>query len=473
MAEQMQGAESVRLLPGQRLRKGVLVTSDESGLRVDLHVVLENGVNMKSVCENLASYVSFALAEIARRATDGREDWLAWPEARAPALLTPRLRLDGDVFPTLSDTAADMAPDPFVAFFVATRLGEGGVPPPPRDGALPFPHAFLLTPSAAASAAVGASLPPIVWLPKAQLLIGRAPAMAFFAAGGHNGVSHNHNDLGVFGVAVGGVSVLADLGGESYSARTFSSKRYDSPLLNSWGHAVPRPAETLQAAGKAAAAKTRAFEEEAGESGYLAPFISNHDMDRWGTYFSGVEDKSGLEKLAAAMMILSPGTPWMYYGEEILMSGVRGEDASSDALRRQGMVWGDGVEKCKTPENRADTNGETVGALEAQKDPQSLYQHYKRAINLRNARNDIFEFGSFAQRNLNQADMASWMAFDISYGGKNYLLVHHKAGEEGKLALQGNYTVLDDLAVDGTAASYADGALTAGAYASILLEEGK
>ena len=205
-----------------------------------------------------------ALAEIVRRATDGREDWLTWPEARAPALLTPRLRLDGDVFPTLSDTAADMAPDPFVAFFVATRLGEGGVPPPPRDGALPFPHAFLLTPSAAASAAAGASLPPTVWLPKAQLLIGRAPAMAFFAAGGHNGVSHNHNDLGVFGVAVGGVSVLADLGGESYSARTFSSKRYDSPLLNSWGHAVPRPAETLQAAGKAAAAKTRAFEEEAG-----------------------------------------------------------------------------------------------------------------------------------------------------------------------------------------------------------------
>ena len=66
MDEQLQGAESVRLLPGQRLRKGVLVTSDEGGLRVDLHVVLENGVNMKSVCENLASSVSFALAEIAQ-----------------------------------------------------------------------------------------------------------------------------------------------------------------------------------------------------------------------------------------------------------------------------------------------------------------------------------------------------------------------------------------------------------------------
>ena len=56
MDEQLQGAESVRLLPGQRLRKGVLVTSDEGGLRVDLHVVLEN----------LSSAVTFTLQEIAQ-----------------------------------------------------------------------------------------------------------------------------------------------------------------------------------------------------------------------------------------------------------------------------------------------------------------------------------------------------------------------------------------------------------------------
>jgi len=64
MAEQMQGAESVRLLPGQRLRKGVLVTTTESGLTVDLHVVLEAGVNMRSVSDNLSSSVAFTLSEI-------------------------------------------------------------------------------------------------------------------------------------------------------------------------------------------------------------------------------------------------------------------------------------------------------------------------------------------------------------------------------------------------------------------------
>lgn len=66
MAEQLQGAESVRLLPGQRMRKGVIVTSAEDCLTVDLHVVIESGVNMKSVSENLASSVSFTLKEIAQ-----------------------------------------------------------------------------------------------------------------------------------------------------------------------------------------------------------------------------------------------------------------------------------------------------------------------------------------------------------------------------------------------------------------------
>ena len=46
MAEQLQGAEN--------------------GLTVDLHVVLENGVNMKSVCHNLSSSVAFTLQEIAQ-----------------------------------------------------------------------------------------------------------------------------------------------------------------------------------------------------------------------------------------------------------------------------------------------------------------------------------------------------------------------------------------------------------------------
>ena len=44
----------------------VSASADENGLTVDLHVVLENGVNMKSVCHNLSSSVAFTLQEIAQ-----------------------------------------------------------------------------------------------------------------------------------------------------------------------------------------------------------------------------------------------------------------------------------------------------------------------------------------------------------------------------------------------------------------------
>ena len=66
MAEQLQGAESVRLLAGQRLRKGVLVSADETALRSIFTSCSRTGVNMKSVCHNLSSSVAFTLQEIAQ-----------------------------------------------------------------------------------------------------------------------------------------------------------------------------------------------------------------------------------------------------------------------------------------------------------------------------------------------------------------------------------------------------------------------
>lgn len=67
MAEQLPGAESARLLAGQRIRKGcACLRRRGTALPVDLHVVLENGVNMKSVCHNLSSSVAFTLQEIAQ-----------------------------------------------------------------------------------------------------------------------------------------------------------------------------------------------------------------------------------------------------------------------------------------------------------------------------------------------------------------------------------------------------------------------
>ena len=54
-----------RLLPTYRLRKGIDVTPTPKGVQVDLHIVVEQGVNMASVVDNLESSVKFLLKQIA------------------------------------------------------------------------------------------------------------------------------------------------------------------------------------------------------------------------------------------------------------------------------------------------------------------------------------------------------------------------------------------------------------------------
>lgn len=54
-----------RLLPRYRLRKGIEVALQDGIITVDLHVILEQGINMASVAQNLVSTVKFILKQIA------------------------------------------------------------------------------------------------------------------------------------------------------------------------------------------------------------------------------------------------------------------------------------------------------------------------------------------------------------------------------------------------------------------------
>ena len=54
-----------RLLPVQRLSRGVDVSVEDGHLVVDLHVVVEQGVNMSVISSNLISSVKFLLGRIA------------------------------------------------------------------------------------------------------------------------------------------------------------------------------------------------------------------------------------------------------------------------------------------------------------------------------------------------------------------------------------------------------------------------
>jgi hypothetical protein len=83
------------------------------------------------------------------------------------------------------------------------------------------------------------------WLPDTEVAGARDAAGSsegfFFAAkGGHNAESHNHNDLGSCVLYFNGKPALIDIGRETYTAKTFSSQRYEIWTMQSQYHNLPR-----------------------------------------------------------------------------------------------------------------------------------------------------------------------------------------------------------------------------------------
>ena len=115
-------------------------------------------------------------------------------------------------------------------------------------------------------------------------------------------------------------------------------------------------------------------------------FVSNHDMDRAAGFLSS---SNGRMQMAANLYLLSPGSPFIYYGEEIGLRGSRG-GANTDANRRLAMLWGDG-DTVKDPVGTTyDPSNQTPYSV---KDLYSmgtgLYNYYKRLIMIRKANPEI------------------------------------------------------------------------------------
>lgn len=108
-----------------------------------------------------------------------------------------------------------------------------------------------------------------------------------------------------------------------------------------------------------------------------APFLSNHDMARSRGMLRS--DKTKM-KTAAMLYLLLPGRPYIYYGEEIGMSG-----SGRDENKRLPMVWageGDGF-TCRPPADADQEQRLTEGVDAQAADPDSLLSWYRQLTALR------------------------------------------------------------------------------------------
>ena len=81
---------------------------------------------------------------------------------------------------------------------------------------------------------------------------------------GHNGQSHNHNDVGNFIVFVDGRPFVVDVGKPTYARQTFSADRYEIWLMQSAYHNLPTVNGVMQEAGRRYAAKNVQYESNEG-----------------------------------------------------------------------------------------------------------------------------------------------------------------------------------------------------------------
>jgi glycosidase len=119
------------------------------------------------------------------------------------------------------------------------------------------------------------------------------------------------------------------------------------------------------------------------DRGFEAPFLSNHDQPREARALAG--DLPSL-RLAAATLFALPGTPFVYYGEEL---GMQGGAAADDRNKRTPYRWdATGPGYGFTTGTPWFTAPEAAGVdlASAQADPGSLWHLYRSLIALRHAR---------------------------------------------------------------------------------------
>ncbi|MDX2150373.1 MAG: heparinase II/III family protein [Bryobacteraceae bacterium] len=221
--------------------------------------------------------------DLLHAASKGKIDGFEIPVVAEMGRYIYRAHIAGDWYTNFADAAPRLHPAWPVVYRYGMRIG---------DERLQRHAAYVLSLSSGARAGTGSTArslmglldyeevrklpatPPLlrdVWLPGVQVMAARVKegaANGFYLAaqGGHNAESHNHNDVGNFIVYLDGKPLLIDVGVESYTSKTFSSRRYEIWTMQSAYHNLPTIGGAQQQAGReyeAAAVEYKATDEAA------------------------------------------------------------------------------------------------------------------------------------------------------------------------------------------------------------------
>ena len=220
--------------------------------------------------------------------------------------------------------------------------------------------------------------------------------------------------------------------------------------------------------------------KEGNKDAYGSYFVSNHDMDR-PTFKDRDDPLRGPRqaKSLASLYLLLPGTPYIYYGEEINLVGVR-TASDTDVERRLPLIWSknDKTGECAFPEkNKAylmdNIEQVELGIDDQLADPTSVLNHYRAVINIRN-KYPMFKHGTFTSLYNSISCTEDYMygrifAYKLTLGSDSIVIVHNLSTMNAEMDALGS-EILESINVDDKAPTLKNGTLRLGAHSTVILK---
>ncbi|MGV3538641.1 MAG: alpha-amylase family glycosyl hydrolase [Rufibacter sp.] len=209
-------------------------------------------------------------------------------------------------------------------------------------------------------------------------------------------------------------------------------------------------------------AKISDFYKKVNPDAVDATILSNHDQNR---IMSSVHDDVAKAKLGASILLTLPGSPYLYYGEEI---GMRGKKPDEN-IREPFLGDIKAKDKSRTTWMKpVYSTDETIVPLAAQqKDKNSIYRHYQNLIHLRN-RSKALTYGEIEPVSLENKAIC---AFTRRHENQSLLVFHNLSDKQVTIELPVNLVGYLKEYYQTNGSKRTKNSLTIPAYGSLILEK--
>ena len=203
-----------------------------------------------------------------------------------------------------------------------------------------------------------------------------------------------------------------------------------------------------------------------------ATFVKNHDQTRLLTELKGDDGKA---RMAASILLTMPGTPYVYYGEEIGMIGDKlstyQDQFGPDAYVREPFIWDENQkDKMQTTweEARYSTDKTVVPFSKQDRDPESLLNFYRKLISYRNASPSL-TYGDIEHVGIHIAEIVS---FTRKHENEELLVLHNVSDVEVTVKLENANAEFNEIDFDtaGGRVAVENGEINLPAYTTVILK---